>query len=91
MDTKSKKASKDTKKSGQSRSKGKFDSSDLITEIQKAFQGVKERVDIKFLWEDCGVHRFRVNCWNNISIQYSEFVRVFEENGKLTVKRDNGK
>lgn len=91
MDTKTKKASKSTEKTRQLQSEGKFALSDLIAKIREAFQEVKGRIDIKFLWEDCGVHRFRVNCWNNIAIQHSEFVRIFEENGKLTVRRDNDK
>lgn len=87
MDTKLKEAPKCPKRVEQS-SRGKFIREDLIEAIKKAFKGTNGRIDARFLWMSCGVHRFRVNCWSDREIQYSEFVHVIEENGKLIVRRE---
>lgn len=64
-----------------------FSKEDLTEAVKKAFEETEGRIDPKYLWTDSGVHRFRVNCWDSTTIQYSEFVHVIEEDNKLTVKR----
>lgn len=87
MNTKLKEAPNNPEKAEQS-PRGKFIREDLIEAIKKAFEGTNGRIDARFLWTSCGVHRFRVNCWNDREIQQSEFVHVIEENRKLTVRRE---
>lgn len=65
-----------------------FSKEDLTEAVKKAFEWTKGRIDARFLWSDCGVHRFRANCWDDVMIQHSEFVYVIEEDNKLTVKRE---
>lgn len=91
MNTKLKEAAKNPENTEQHHRKGKFTSEDVVKAIKEVLEETKERIDVKFLWKDCGVHRFRVNFWDDVSIQRSEFVRVIEENGKLTVRRSNDK
>jgi len=79
------------KKPKQPQHKGLFTLDDLIVAIKRAFVGVTGRIDPRFLWTDCDVHRFRVNCWSNAGIQHSEFVLVIEKGKKLTVRREHGK
>lgn len=87
MNTKLKEAPKSPKKAEQAQ-KGEFIREDLMEAIRKAFKETKGRIDARFLWTTCGVHRFRVNCWSDVEIHHSEFVRVIEENRELTVRRE---
>lgn len=89
MGTKVKEAPKTPQKAEQPRQKGKFAPEDLIEAIKKAFKGVPGRIDARFLWTGGGVHRFRVNCWNEVMITHSEFVHVMENEDKLIVRRSD--
>ncbi len=84
-------APKRPQKAEQAQREGKFTREALIEAVKKAFQGVEGRIDPRYLWSDAGGHRFRVNCWNDVAIQYSEFVRVIEDGRKLTVRRSHDK
>ncbi len=64
-----------------------FSKEDLTEAVKKAFEGTEGRIDPKYLWTDSGVHRFRVNNWNDTEMESSEFVHVIEENGELVVRR----
>lgn len=87
-----KNASQHPKKVEQSTHKGRFTKDELIGAVKKAFREIKGRIDPRYLWSDAGGHRFRVNVWRAEKIEYSEFVRVIEENQELTVRRTtNGK
>lgn len=86
-----KNASGRPKKVEQSTHEGRFTKDELIGAVKKAFREIKGRIDPRYLWSDVGGHRFRVNCWASERIEYSEFVRVIEEGGKLTVRRNHGK
>lgn len=71
---------------------GPFTPNDLNQAVLDAFQKDEGEVDVRYLWSDNGVHRFRVNCWNDSTILYSEFVYVIEEDeGNLNVRRSDDK
>lgn len=82
------KTQEDCEKTEQSQQKGEFLLEDITKAILRAFQDIRGKIDVKHLWTDNGVHRFRVNCWTSVMIHHSEFVYVTEENGKLTVRRE---
>ena len=77
------------KKAEHAQQKGKFTKDELIEAVKKAFKGTTSRIDPRYLWTDGGVHRFRVNCWSDATIQHSEFVHVIEKIGELTVRRNH--
>lgn len=89
MKTKLEEAPQSPEKAERTQQKGKFTKEELIEAVKKAFAGIKGRVYPCYLWTNGGVHRFRVNCWSDVSIQYSEFIHVIEEGKKLTVRRSN--
>lgn len=86
MVTEVEKAPRLPKKTEQSQQKAKFVLKDLIEVLKNAFKGVQGKMDVRYLWTDDGVHRFRVNWWMNSMIQQSKFVHMIEENEKFTVR-----
>jgi len=92
METKTKKTRKYAKKDEQSHPKCEITIESLSKAVRKAFIDIEGKIDARYLWGDSGLHRFRVNCWKDSTIHYSEFVYVEEELGELVVRREkNGK
>lgn len=64
----------------------------LLEAIKTQFSGIRGRIDMRFLWEDGGRKRYRLNWYTyEGELEHSEFVHVIETKDKIKIISQEGK
>lgn len=68
---------KQTEKSVKKAPKAKMSPINEINKsIEKKFKDIAGKISIRHLWDFGGVHRFRINWWDELGIRESKFIHV---------------